>query len=127
MEFTREEVEKLIKENNELKKENATLKNNHGELLTKFNCMVNRLDKLEESRSAEPAKQHVSNRSESDEISQAKGEVLNVIDSIKQLQDAWSNADVRMDRHSERMDDQDQYSKKNSLIVYSLDDIPKKT
>ena len=103
------------------------LKNNHGELLTKFNCMVNRLDKLEESRSAEPAK-HVSNRSESDEISQAKGEVLNVIDSIKkQLQDAWSNADVRMDRHSERMDDQDQYSKKNSLIVYSLDDIPKKT
>ena len=117
MEFTREEVEKLIKENNELKKENATLKNNHGELLTKFNCMVNRLDKLEESRSAEPAK-HVSNRSESDEISQAKGEVLNVIDSIKQLQDAWSNADVRMDRHSERMDDQDQYSKKK--LAYSV-------
>ena len=114
MELTREDVEKLIKENAELKKENATLKNNHDELLIKFNGMVNRLDKLEEDRFLEPEKQPVSGRSDSDQISQAKGEALSVIDSIKQLQDAWSNADARMDRHSERMDDQDQYGKKKT-------------
>ena len=117
-------MEDQMKENATLKEENETLKNNYGILLDKYNDMVRRVSKLESTATpSEPPK-------ESDrpaEISEVKGEALNIIDSIRRLQDAWSRADARMERHTTRLDDQDQYGKKNSLIINKLEDIPAKT
>ena len=46
---------KIIEENAALKIENVSLKNSHGELLSKLNNVVRRLDKLEEDTHAEPS------------------------------------------------------------------------
>ena len=124
MSLTAEEIEILIKENVALKEENLQLKGNHEQLLNKFNDVINRLSKLEESSRPEKAPEHSTN---SDDISKTLGDALNAADSIRQLQEGWSKAETRIENHYYSIDRQEQYTMKNSLIAYNLDDIPKKT
>ena len=119
------ELEKLRQENDALRAENLTLKNNHAELLSKYDDILERLIKLENGAAVNPVTKPDDPKPA--EISDLKCETLNISDSIRELQNGWSKAQGIIDIHAKRLDDHDQNSRKNSLIINKLDDIPSKT
>ena len=94
--------------------------------MNKFNDVIGRLSKLEEGTHPENPPKHPAYSDDS--VSKTLGDALNAADSIRQLQEGWSKSETRLDNHYySSIDKQEQYTMKNSLIAFNLDDIPKKT
>ena len=131
-------LRKQIEENTQLKHKYNTLESNYNDLQSKYEEMIKRLTNIEAQTVHTPpttsAKSVDNNSSKkvlanelSNEVSQMKGDALNISASITNLQDVWSRAENSIDKFSRRLNDIDQYLRKNSLLLHGLLDLPVKT
>ena len=132
MSETQNNLQELIKENAELKSKYNALHCNYDDLQSKYAEMVKRVSDIEARTlhtpltSAKPD-DNSSKKVIASELSQMKGDALNISASIRDLQDVWSHAENKLDTSSSRLHAIEQQMRKNSLLVHGLNDIPVKT
>ena len=124
------EINLQKQENDELRRQYATLQRNYDALQSNYKDMVKRVSQIElnsQIQTPSDPKSNTTSTTSSDEISQMKGDAINACTQITDLQDVWSRAENKLDNLSIRLNNIEQQMRKNSLLVHGLKDIPKKT
>ena len=138
-------LESQIRKNKELQAQYDALHSKYNSLEANYETMIKRLSAIEaQTQIAPTATAQSSSLSTSDknilatdtsvpaksfieEISAMKGDAMNASASISELQQVWSHVDSKLQEFSYRINEIDQYMRKNSLFIKGLKDIPKKT
>ena len=129
--------------NDDLKMQYDALHNKYNTLQENYDNMVKKLSFIEaQSQIPPPATQISSDPTAKDRmvttgtarstsleemVSEMKGDAMKASQSISELQEVWSYAESKLQEFSYRINNTDQYMKKNSLLIRGLKDIPKKT
>ena len=124
-------MEQLAQENKVLKDKYYTLNQNYNNVKADYDKMVERIAQIEKQIPASPAISEENSTSntpiDKEEILTMKDDALNASRSISQLQDFFSYVDNQLGEFANRIDEMDQYMKRNSLKIRGLTDVPANT
>ena len=120
-------IESLTIENENLKKELRKDRDKLGEYQEKYMELFNELKalKAKQSSTSSPSTSHVNSSQNDEALSKAIAFASQAVDELGNLQEKWSVFDSCLQAQTERLNEQDQYSRINTLLGHGFKDIPK--